>query len=37
LGIEVALEEIQHERGDKLDAAVVDACIALFKEEHFSF
>lgn len=37
LGIEVALQEIQNERGTKLDAIVVDACIALFKENRFSF
>jgi PAS domain S-box-containing protein/putative nucleotidyltransferase with HDIG domain len=37
LGIEVALEEILHERGTKLDAAIVDACIALFRENRFTF
>jgi PAS domain S-box-containing protein/putative nucleotidyltransferase with HDIG domain len=37
LGIEVALEEIQSERGIKLDADVVDACISLFRENRFSF
>lgn len=37
LGIDTALAEIQKESGTKLDSAVVDACIRLFKEERFSF
>ena len=32
LGIEVALEQIRNDRGLKLDALVVDACLDLFKE-----
>lgn len=37
LGIDAALEEIQKERGTKLDSTVVDVCTMLFKEERFSF
>lgn len=37
LGIDAALEEIQKERGIKLESDAVDACIALFKEEGFRF
>lgn len=37
LGIDAALEEIQKGRGITLDANVVDVCIALFKENRFSF
>ncbi|MDD5212559.1 MAG: HD domain-containing protein, partial [Sulfuricurvum sp.] len=37
LGIDVALEEIQKERGIKLDSDAVDACVALFKEKQFRF
>jgi|GEM_PF-636637 len=37
LGIDAALEEIQKERGIKLDSTVVDACISLFKENRFHF
>lgn len=37
LGIDAALEEIQKERGIKLDADVVDTCVALFKEGQFHF
>lgn len=37
LGIDAALEEIQRGRGITLDANVVDVCIALFKENRFSF
>lgn len=36
LGIDAALEEIQKERGSKLDSVAVDTCIALFKEDHFT-
>jgi HD-GYP domain-containing protein (c-di-GMP phosphodiesterase class II) len=32
LGIEVALEQIRNDRGQKLDVLVVDACLDLFKE-----
>jgi len=37
LGIEVALEEIAKQRGIYFDPAVVDACLALFREQHYSF
>lgn len=35
-GIDVALEEIEHNRGRLYDAAVVDACVRLFREKGFS-
>ncbi len=37
LGIEAALGEISGHKGTLFDAAVVDACIALFREERFHF
>jgi len=37
LGVEAALEEIQKDRETKLSPKVVDACIALFKENRFAF
>jgi len=37
LGIEVALAEISKQRGIYFDPAVVDACLALFREQHYSF
>lgn len=37
LGIEAALEYIFHQRGDKLDAEVVDVCVKLFREKRFNF
>ncbi|MDP2760357.1 MAG: HD domain-containing protein [Sideroxyarcus sp.] len=37
LGIEVALAEITRQRGIHFDPAVVDACLALFREQHYSF
>jgi len=37
LGIEPALAEITHGRGSKFDAAVVDACLKLFRENRFAF
>ncbi len=35
LGIDIAINEILRERGTKLDATVVDACIALFREDNY--
>jgi PAS domain S-box-containing protein len=35
LGVESALAEIQRGRGTQYDAAVVDACITLFREKHY--
>jgi putative nucleotidyltransferase with HDIG domain len=37
LGPEAALEEIARQRGRLYDAEAVDACVALFREEGFSF
>ncbi|MDD3936218.1 HD domain-containing phosphohydrolase [Rhodoferax sp.] len=37
LGIDVALEEIEENRTVKLDPAVVDACLKLFREKRFAF
>lgn len=37
LGLDVALAEIEHGKGVKFPADVVDACIRLFREKHFSF
>lgn len=37
LGIEAAINEIQKERGTKLDSYVVDSCISLFKEDKYVF
>jgi len=37
MGIKKALEEIAKNKGVFYDAAVVDACIRLFKEHKFSF
>ncbi|MDO9576481.1 MAG: HD domain-containing phosphohydrolase [Candidatus Cloacimonadales bacterium] len=37
LGIEKALQEIELHKTDSYDAAVVDACVTLFKENRFSF
>ncbi len=37
LGIDVALEEIEHGRGTLYDAAAVDACLRLFRVEKFTF
>jgi PAS domain S-box-containing protein/putative nucleotidyltransferase with HDIG domain len=37
LGIEVALEEITRSRGTLYDPQVVDACLALFREQHYAF
>ena len=36
-GIEAALEEIEKGRGALYDAAVVDACLELFREKGFEF
>jgi len=37
LGIDVALEEIQKQRGTWLEPDAVDACLKLFREKNFSF
>ncbi|MDP1997822.1 MAG: HD-GYP domain-containing protein, partial [Gallionella sp.] len=37
LGIEVALEEITKNRGAFYDPQAVDACLTLFREQHYSF
>ena len=37
LGIEVALGEIAKNRGKYYDPQVVDVCLALFREQHYSF
>jgi putative nucleotidyltransferase with HDIG domain len=37
LGIGVALDEIETNRGKLYDPAVADACLKLFKDKHFSF
>ncbi|MDZ4098152.1 MAG: HD domain-containing phosphohydrolase, partial [Methylophilaceae bacterium] len=37
LGIDAALNEIKKERGIKLDAEVVDACILIFNEYGYTF
>ena len=37
LGIDLALAEIEAGKGVKFDASVVDHCVALFREEGFSF
>ena len=36
-GIEAALTSIENDRGIRLDAAVVDACLRLFRDLNFSF
>ncbi|MBI4937826.1 MAG: PAS domain S-box protein [Nitrosomonadales bacterium] len=37
LGAEAAMEEIIRGRGKHYDPQVVDACLALFREQHYSF
>lgn len=37
LGIDIALEEITKNRGVYYDSHVVDACLAVFREQHYSF
>lgn len=37
MGVDVALAEISSNRGTLFDPQVVDACIALFRDEHYSF
>jgi PAS domain S-box-containing protein len=37
LGVEAALEEITRTRGTHYDPQVVDACLALFREQHYAF
>jgi PAS domain S-box-containing protein/putative nucleotidyltransferase with HDIG domain len=37
LGIEVALEEIEKNKGILYDAAVADACLKLFREKNYQF
>lgn len=36
-GVAAALRHIEHERGKRLDAGVVNVCVRLFRERHFSF
>ncbi len=36
-GIDFALDELLHDRGTLYDPAVVDACIAVFREDNFKF
>ena len=36
LGVEAALKEIVDKRGTAFDAAAVDACVRLFREQHYS-
>lgn len=36
-GTDVALEEIESGRGTRYDANAVDACLSLFREQHFAF
>jgi HD-GYP domain-containing protein (c-di-GMP phosphodiesterase class II) len=36
-GIDTALDEVIENRGVLYDAAVVDACVALFREKGFAF
>ena len=36
LGIDVALDQIVHDRGTKLDVDVVDACVRVFRERQYS-
>jgi putative nucleotidyltransferase with HDIG domain len=36
-GVAAALRHIEHERGNLLDADVVDACVRLFRDHQFSF
>jgi HD-GYP domain-containing protein (c-di-GMP phosphodiesterase class II) len=35
LGVEAALKEISRHRGVRFDAAVVDACVKLFREQGY--
>jgi HD-GYP domain-containing protein (c-di-GMP phosphodiesterase class II) len=37
LGIDVALEEIEKNKGILYDAGVVEACLKLFREKGFKF
>ena len=37
LGVEAALAEITRQRGSHFEPAVVDACLALFREQGYSF
>jgi len=37
LGVEAALAEISEQRGSKFDPQVVDACLAVFRDQHYSF
>jgi HD-GYP domain-containing protein (c-di-GMP phosphodiesterase class II) len=37
LGLNVALEEIEKNRGTLYDEAVVDACLRLFREKEYRF
>ena len=37
LGIDAALAEIEHHKGTRYEAVVVDACLRLFREKSFAF
>ncbi len=37
LGIDAALEEITRNKGKAFDTQVVDACVKLFREQHYVF
>ncbi len=37
LGVKAALAEISAQRGGQFDPQVVDACLAVFREQHYSF
>ena len=37
LGLDAALDEIIKYRGTQFEPAVVDACVALFREKRFAF
>jgi HD-GYP domain-containing protein (c-di-GMP phosphodiesterase class II) len=37
LGVETALAEISAQRGSHFDLQAVDACLALFREQHYRF
>jgi HD-GYP domain-containing protein (c-di-GMP phosphodiesterase class II) len=37
LGVRTALAEINAQRGSLFDPQIVDACLALFRDQHFSF
>jgi PAS domain S-box-containing protein len=37
MGVAAALSQVEHDRGSRLDADVVDACLRLFREGRFTF